>query len=216
MTYLDDHRQRMRVAIVTTVALHLALAWMLLDASRLSVVKTSVSNAMTVLLLPQRAATRDEPKSETPRSRTTHSIPPEPAASAHSESPPVPLPVERAPQADNTKTPAPAAPDIEALIEHSRGDLRTLDKEWRKEHRKLLELPPNSIQSKLEKGIAKAGAPTIYRTESIYTQDGRVITKVYGSFGVMCYITRGGGDLDGRDPASIRADSVKQFPCSGS
>jgi hypothetical protein len=204
---------RTPAAVAITLLLHLALIGILYNASRVSIMRESAEHVVSIPLLPFRPTAPQKRELPTPHSATPANAPvrtgphaasiASPASAGSPESPPSPA-----------GTTAAATPDIATIIDTSRDDLRKLDGEWRKQHRKLLELPPDSVQSKLEKGIAAAGAPIVYRTETTRTQDGRLVTKVFSSFGVMCYITRGGGDLDGRDAAGIRADSVKAFSCS--
>lgn len=207
---------RSQAAAAITLLLHLVLIGILYEASHFTIMRESADNVASILLLPFRPTTPEKRDLRDPHAR--YSAAPANArsrTSPHAETPPS-LPAadssEKPPSSAGTTTTI--APDIATIIENSRDDLRKLDGEWRKQHRKLLELPPDSVQSKLEKGFSAAGAPIVYRTETTQTQDGRLVTKVFSSFGVMCYITRGGGDLDGRDAAGIRADSVKAVSCS--
>jgi hypothetical protein len=204
---------RSQAAAAITLLLHLVLIGILYEASHFTILRESAENLVSIPLIPFRHTDPEKRDLHARRSAAPANAPSR--TSPHAEPPPAP------PAADNPDKPlssaratTTAAPDIATIIENSRDDLRKLDGEWRKQHRKPLEPPHDSVQSKLENGIAAAGAPIVYRTETTQTQDGRLVTKVFSSFGVMCYITRGGGDLDGRDAAGIRADSVKAVSCS--
>jgi hypothetical protein len=104
--------------------------------------------------------------------------------------------------------------NIEDIIDKSRRDIGKIDRDLRKDHPKLFEPRPDSVQSMLEHGIAAAGRARVYKTETMLMSDGRLMTKVIGSFGARCYITRGVGDLDGIDHIQRGMGTVKAFPCS--
>ncbi|HYD80121.1 MAG TPA: hypothetical protein VEC06_09965 [Paucimonas sp.] len=189
----DDNKPRLSgIALPVTVALHLLFAGLLYSVMRHPAIQDSMSSAITVLLLPQGQAERPQMKeqsvvaSKTRQRRTAETIP-QTTAAITPEIPDIDIDQQAAPAREI---------DTETLLEKARRDVGKIDRNLRKERPKLLELPPDSPQARLEKGFAGAGRPLGYKEETVQTSDGVLITKVTGPYGVRCYKTKPGTDIN--------------------
>ncbi len=108
--------------------------------------------------------------------------------------------------------PGPTAVDI---LSNAKRDIGKIDRDLRKSFPKLLEAAPDSMQSRLEKGIAAAGKPNAPRMEEIISPDGQRMTKVTGPDGSYCVRKAGAGATDGLDSIQngVRAKTTN---CPGS
>jgi hypothetical protein len=121
-----------------------------------------------------------------------------PARTTSSPTPPNPTPE---PTTQDSAAPLQQLP-VPDLISSVKRDIGKIDKELRKDYPKLPEKAPDSLQAKLEKGIANAymGGGQVFRTQERIFPDGKRVTKVFlpggGSF---CVTKSSAGDTDGLD-----------------
>ncbi len=95
--------------------------------------------------------------------------------------------------------PAPAMPSAADMLQNAKRDIGKIDRELRKAYPRLPEAVPDSVQSKLEKGIAAAAKSQTTTIEELVLGDGRRMTKVTGPAGSYCAYKEHNGLTGGRD-----------------
>jgi hypothetical protein len=110
-----------------------------------------------------------------------------------------PSPASETKEHDHTSPSAAAPPSTDDLMQKAIRDVGKIDRELRQSSPTLMQGSPNSVQSRLEKGIASAARANRTTVVEKTLGDGRRVTKVSGPGGSYCVTSESVGATDGID-----------------
>lgn len=191
------------LVLLASIALHLPIIFFWQTASSDREMPAAKTPALLVQLMTLQAHERLQPEPLAPKPETMNPTQlrkrsTTPPATSSEAIPTTPTPLATSP-ADEKKDLPIANTLAESTIFNAKRDIGKIDRDLRKDFPKLPQAAPNSMQSRLEKGIAAAAKPGATKMEDMISTDGRRMTKVTGPEGTYCVRKEGAGATDGLD-----------------
>ncbi|MES2068829.1 MAG: hypothetical protein V4488_00675 [Pseudomonadota bacterium] len=118
---------------------------------------------------------------------------------APSQTMPAALPEAAVADQNGQAEPSAANSNDASLTQSALSSILQIDRDARKNARKLLEIAPKSLESRLAAAIAKSAGPNSLTMEEKIMADGSRVTRVSGPSGSYCVFEGGSSRTDGRD-----------------